>query len=325
MRTKYPLVSIIIPLHIISDRFFLDLKKFSELSYPNFEILIITDVSIKSIRKPNIKIILTGLPHTGPAEKRDIGLKQSHGEYLAFIDDDAYPHPQWLSNAVSQFRKHSNIVAVGGPGITPHEDPSLSQYGGLVYESIVTSGKAKHRFVSKGQRERFTEDWPAYNLIVKRRILLSVGGCNCTFYGGEDTFLCLKLISFGKILYDPNVIVFHHRRPLFLGHLRQIYNIGMHRGFFFKKFPKTSRKLFYVLPSILALGFIVLLTATLAFPKLSSLFLIAFLFFLGLAMATVRNKTNLYGKFIVSIGIILTHVTYGIAFIHGLFIHDLSH
>jgi glycosyltransferase involved in cell wall biosynthesis len=325
MTSQIPLVSIIIPLYVISDRFFSDLKKFAALSYKNYEILIVTDIPITDPHLPKTNIILTHLPFSGPAEKRDIGLKKSKGIFCAFIDDDAYPHPRWLNSAIHDFQTQPNIVAVGGPGVTPPEDALLSQYGGMVYESIVTSGKAKHRFISKGQKIRTTEDWPAFNLIVRKKVLNTVKGYNCSFYGGEDTFLCLKLITHGRILYDPRAIVFHHRRPLFLPHLKQIYNIGLHRGFFFKKFPRTSRKLFYLFPSILTIGLVLCIGATIAFPFMVPIFFISFLFFFFLAMLTIMKKTTVPGMVMVSIGIILTHISYGIAFIHGLLLKSLSH
>src|SRR3990167_7838283 len=97
-----PKISIIIPLYVISDRFFMDLKKFAYLKYPNYEILVVCDQKV-TIRVSKARFIWTHKSHTGPAQKRDLGLKYAIGEICAFIDDDAYPHPNWLTAAVSNF------------------------------------------------------------------------------------------------------------------------------------------------------------------------------------------------------------------------------
>ena len=49
-----------------------------------------------------------------PAEKRDRGVRESNGEIVAIIDDDAYPESDWLTNAVRHF-ENPDIAAVGGP------------------------------------------------------------------------------------------------------------------------------------------------------------------------------------------------------------------
>lgn len=315
-----PKVSIIIPLHVDISRFYKDLKKFSKLDYPNYEIIVVSDKKI-NIDDPKVKLILTGKTVTGPAEKRDIAITKASGEICAFIDDDAYPEKNWLRNAVIHFQ-HPQIVAVGGPGVTPKEDGYWEQLTGLVYGSFFCGGHAQHRFVKKPAM--FVVDYPAYNLIVRKDILQSVGGYGAHFYGGEDTFLCLKLIKGGhRIIYDPEVFIYHHRRALFLPYLKQIANIGIHRGYFAKKFPETSLQINYFIPSVLAVGF--LLGTIISFFNLTVTYLYIFLlsFFIFISIVSVIKKTSLKNAFIVSIGIILTHLTYGIFFIKGLLINEL--
>lgn len=171
----------------------------------------------------------------------------------------------------------------------------------------------------------FVVDYPAYNLIVRKDVLQKVGGYGTHFYGGEDTFLCLKLIKGGhRILYDPEVVVYHHRRALFHPYLKQISNIGMHRGYFAKRFPETSRTLNYFIPSILSVGF--LLGAILSFYNLTiAYFYISFLLlFILLGVASVIRNTTLKDALIASVGIILTHLAYGLFFIKGLLVYELK-
>lgn len=318
-----PMVSVIIPLWVICDRFFSDLKQFNNLDYINYELLIVSDRKVILPKIKNARLILTKLKQTSPAEKRDIGIKEARGSICAFIDDDAYPNPLWINIAVRHFVRNKDIVAVGGPGVTPPDDSRMAQLGGMVYASEYTSGKLKMRFAPVGDRTREVQDWPAYNFFVRTSIINKIGGWDSTFYGGEDTYICLKMLNYGRIIYDPKVIVYHHRRPLFYPHLKQIFNVGVHRGYFFKRYPETSRQPIYLLPSTLTIGFWVLFA--LSFINLLALgvFLFAFGVFFGIASSTVFNKKDILGTFIASIGIIITHMAYGIGFVKGLFTDKL--
>lgn len=318
---KYPKVTIIIPLYIFEERFFIDLKKFKKLRYPDYEILVVSDKKV-DIGDLRIRSVLTGKSHTGPAEKRDIGIKESRGKICAFIDDDAYPGPLWLKNAVRHFAQ-PQIAAVGGPGLTPREDNYWQQITGLIYGSFFCGGFAQYRFV-KGKLG-FVQDYPAYNLLVRKDVLKEVGGYRTHYYGGEDTFLCLKLIKKGyKIIYDPDVVVFHHRRPLFRPYLKQIANIGLHRGYFAKKFPETSMKMFYFLPSMATIIFFFLIVGALFSLRLFIYLAISIFVSMIVLIASVIRKTDLFSSLVVSIGIVLTHITYGLSFIKGLLTNELK-
>lgn len=313
---KQPKVSIIIPLYVIENRFFIDLKKYKKLNYSNYEILIVCDKKLK-ISDPKVKFIMTKQDRTGPAEKRDLGLKYAKGEICAFIDDDAYPDPNWLKFGVSGFAD-PEVVAVGGPGLTPKEDDYMQRLGGKVYESLFTSAGFRERFlqINSSNRKEFN-DWPAFNLLVRTATLKQVKGYDSNFYGGEDTFLCLKLIKKGKIIYIPKAIVYHHRRALFVDHLKQIMNVGIHRGYFAKKFPETSRHPLYFLPSLAFLGFIVLFICS--FISASVLIFLLCLSFLIIIMIyiTLIMDNPYYSAVFVTLGILLTHISYGIGFIRG--------
>lgn len=310
--------SVVIPLYATPPRFFSDLLRFCDQTYRNFEILIVSDhrVSLPSLGRISARLILTRRKSTGPATKRDIALKHAAGEICAFIDDDAYPHPDWLRNAALAFSRYPQAVAIGGPGLTPPEDGYWEQLAGLVYTSVFCSGKAQHRFVC-GSPQAVT-DWPAYNLFIKTSVLKSVGGYGNDFYGGEDTFLCLKLMPKGVIRYDPFVVVYHHRRPLFWPLLRQIYNVGLHRGYFAKKFPATSRKYFYFLPSLLTLGLFSFLVGSLLDWKVFAFSLLILASLLFIAAISVYAYTDIKNALVVGLGVIATHLTYGLGFIRGL-------
>jgi GT2 family glycosyltransferase len=249
-----PRVSVIIPLHRDNEVFRACLSKLIHLEcVVPFEVWLVSDVAVDDLPM-EVRHVRTGATtDTSPAVKRDRGAKEARGELLAFIDDDAYPRSDWLDRACSAL-DDLKVDAVGGPGVTPPGSPWRQRLGGAVYESFLGSGPLRHRFMEVGVA-RDSDDLPAYNFVVDRRALEVVGGWASTFYGGEDTKVCLELSRAGfGLRHDPSVVVFHFRRPVLVPHCRQVANVGRHRGHFVRRYPHTSRRPLYFLPAIMAIA-----------------------------------------------------------------------
>ncbi len=291
-----------------------------KLDYPAYEIIILPDEIFKGYENQKIQIIPTG--NIDPARKRDVGVERSKGDILAFLDDDAYPSSGWLKNALTNF-DDLEAAAVGGPAITPPEDSLRQKASGLVFSSWVMSGSYIYRYIPL--KKRLVDDYPSCNFLLRKSVFLKLGGFKTTFWPGEDTILCLEITKKlkQKIVYDPKVLVYHHRRELFSSHLKQIANYALHRGYFVKKFPQTSLRLTYFIPSIwltfLALGF---LLSYLCLPVRFIYFVLLCLYFI-IVVASGLNK-NLKLTIFIFCGIILSHLTYGVNFLKGLLIHKLG-
>ncbi|MBL7197953.1 MAG: glycosyltransferase [Candidatus Omnitrophica bacterium] len=281
------------------------------LDYPFFEVIVLPDENITINSDPRIKIIPTG--SVLPAAKRDIGATEAQGQVLAFLDDDAYPNSDWLKQSALDFQD-KDIACVCGPAITPKNDPLLNKASGKIYESFIVSGPARFRYVSL--KRRFTDDFPSCNFLIRKNIFQQLGGFNTKFWPGEDTILCLEVVHKleKKILYDPLVLVHHYRRPLFRKHLHQVSNYARHRGYFLKRYPKTSLKLGYFGHTfIMLMFFISLLFGIFLDPKF---FYILLSYSLMVFVFSIQRNIKL--TFLVFIGTILTHLTYGLNFIVGL-------
>jgi GT2 family glycosyltransferase len=318
-------VSIIIPVKEINNYIRESIPHILKLDYNDFEIIILTDTSDKEVF-PKARVITTG--PVGPAEKRDIGARHAKGEILAFLDDDAYPRPDWLKNAVRHF-KDNNVAAVGGPAVTPPDDTFYQRISGAVFLSRMSGGNPERYWPVGDICE--VDDWPSVNLFVHKEVFERIGGFNSAYWPGEDTKLCLDIVKSGKkIIYDPNVFVWHHRREGLGRHLRQVGSYGLHRGFFAKKFPETSRRLKYFFPSFfvlfLIIGVIILIMNE---PILNRLFyagLGIYLLSLIIALYQIQGKEkNLKIALVSLLYIFLTHIYYGISFLQGfLFTRNLK-
>ncbi|MBI5413564.1 glycosyltransferase [Candidatus Peregrinibacteria bacterium] len=317
--------SFIIPVKEINDYIRESVPKILEIKRDDFEVIIYPDVA-NGEKWAKTTQISTG--SVGPAEKRTLAIRDAKGDFFVFIDDDAYPNGDFLDILDKDF-EDKETAAVGGPAITPKTDSFWQKVSGAVFLSSLSCGFPE-RYVSIGKKREVT-DWPSVNLSVRRADFVTVHGFNSKYWPGEDTLFCLDLIkkTHKKILYDPDLVVFHHRRSGLGRHLWQICQYGLHRGFFAKQFPETSFKLRYFIPSL----FVLFILAGLFAYDFGRSFLILygigwFVYLLALVKAfwdIHKYEKNIWIGLNVVYYICFTHIFYGLAFIKGfLFTKELK-
>ncbi|MDZ7586234.1 MAG: glycosyltransferase [Patescibacteria group bacterium] len=245
----------------------------------------------QTLKPKEILIIPDSICPGGPAAKRDFAARKAVGSVLAFIDSDAYPDKNWLQNSLRQL-KSTAVAAVCGPGLTPPTDSPRQKISGLVWSNFLGAGPYTYR--NHPTKARFVDDYPTFNFIVKKSAFQQVHGFKTHFWPGEDTKLCHDLTQklHKKILYHPEILVYHHRRPVFLPHLQQISRYGFQRGRFVRLFPRTSFRISYFLPLLLPIFF----------P----------LYFPALILTAIYHRSLLLAP-----AIFLTHLTYAVNFYKG--------
>ena len=315
-----PKFSIIIPVRKINDYLKESIQKIKELDYKDFEVWIITDESESFyFEDERFKIISSGSGN--PAEKRNIAAKISNGKILAFLDDDAYPKKDWLTVADILFTD-PKVYALAGPTITPQNAALLERLADKILESPFIVGPTMFRF-KPSDRGRIIDDSPSVNLLVRKDAFLSVGGFMTDYWPGEDTKLCLDLVRKfgGGFPYNPRLVVYHHRRELLIPHLKQISRYGRQRGQFAKIFPETSRRFHYFVPSLFLLGLLLGPAVCFLIPVLWRVFFsVTAIYLLLLFYEFIKNcleERSLLAGYYVAVGIVLTHIVYGINFIVG--------
>ena len=287
-------------------------------TYRDSEALVLPDGPLDLPARPWLRVLPTGPAR--PAAKRNLGARAATGEILGLIDDDAYPRADWLATAAARFAGPEGVDALGGPGLTPPDDPPAAQLSGLVLASPLVSGNFRCRYFVQGPLRR-VEDFPSCNLFVRRAAFEAVGGFREDFWPGEDTLLCADLQRAGHTLwYDPRLVVWHHRRPVFGPHLRQIGRYALHRGFFARRVGLNSRRLSYHLPSLFLLGLVggfplAWLSPWLAVPYCAvvGVYLLVTVADAAVEAPTPRLFLPLWW------GIVATHLVYGARFLQGWF------
>ena len=312
------MISIIIPCQKFNPYLQECLEKITRLNDVDFEVIVVPDFFDQKIQKkfPTVKILASG--KILPGAKRNLGARNTRNEILAFIDDDAYPDAYWLKNAIEYFTDES-IAALGGPGITPIEDSFSQQVSGAVYLSWLSGANPSRYFPKISQQNKKICDWPSMNFFIRRDDFLTVGGFDENIYPGEDTVLCRNLIKFNKkIIYAPDVIVYHHRRRSLFSHLKQVFN---HQRGVIARNNFLISDLKYLLP----VGFLffvifgwLLLFLSLPFVLFYKIIWLIYSLTLLVAFTEILIKTK---KILVSltalIYIPLTHLAYALGYLRG--------
>jgi glycosyltransferase involved in cell wall biosynthesis len=309
--------SIIIPVRSINAFLKENITHLKHLKYENFEVIILLD-EMEAFDFSDVRFKLFAVGKKGPGEKRNIGATKATGHVLAFLDDDAYPTPDWLSQAEKLFDNPS-VYALGAPAMTPPDAEFLEQCSGRVLESWLTSGGTIYRH--KPLPARLVNDYPTVNLFIRKQAFDAVGGFSMEFWPGEDTKICLDLVKYygRNFLYDPRPIVYHHRRNLFMPHLKQISRYGMHRGQFARIFPENSRNPSYFVPTAFLLGLICGPIVCVVIPQLWWFYLSVIVLYKMLLLSEGIKEKSFRKAMYVMYGIFLTHVFYGYNFLLGLF------
>ena len=207
------------------------------LSKDKYELIVVNDGStddtaevlgnFKNNTKLNMKVIYQ--KDSGPAASRNTGLKHATGEIIAFTDDDCIPEKDWLKNALKYF-KDEQIVGIQGKIYSDIQKKSFFDGAPVTLEEKnYVGGKTA-------------------NMFYRKKIVLEVGGFDERFvmpFGPkkgfrEDTDLAWRVETKGKIIFAPDVKVYHPPRPLTIKDVIKNQKIGLLDGLFFLKYPKIQ-------------------------------------------------------------------------------------
>jgi len=311
--------SFIIPVKAVNDYIRSTVPKILAIVRDDYEIIIYPDVVDPNFTAARTRQISTN--HVGPAAKRSLAIKDAAGEILIFIDDDAYPELNFLEILDSDF-KDEKIKAVGGPALTPADDSFWQKVSGAVFLSPLSGGNPE-RYVPVGAK-RTIDDWPSVNFSIRKEVFTELNGFDSEFWPGEDTKLCLDLIKKyqGSIIYDPALIAYHHRRVGLVKHLKQVGGYGLHRGFFAKKYPETSFKFKYFIPSLFLLFVIFGGVASFYNETMKWIYIVGWIFYVLALLKSILDIKHYEKNIQITLNavyyIFLTHLVYGFNFLKGL-------
>jgi len=203
----------------------------SKLRYRNFEVILVDDGSsppLEPIVAPyGFRTIRT--PNHGLSAARNLGMEAAGGEIIAYLDDDAYPDPDWLTYLADSFLKTTH-VGIGGPNIAPPGD-------GRIADCVANApGGPVHVLLSDDTAEHI----PGCNMAFRKAALQAIGGFDPKFrVAGDDVDLCWGLQKQGGTLgFHPAAVVWHHRRNSVRAYWKQQKGYGRAEALLQRKWPE---------------------------------------------------------------------------------------
>ncbi|HWH93707.1 MAG TPA: glycosyltransferase [Baekduia sp.] len=212
------------------------LEALEALEYPNYEIVVIDDGSTDATASitedfPAVRLISTA--NGGLSRARNRGLEAATGEVIAYLDDDARPHPAWLTHLVLALQG-SEHAGVGGPNLAPAHDGATAECVALA------PGGPTHVLIA----DREAEHVPGCNMAFRTAALRAIGGFDPTFrIAGDDVDVCWRLQERGDTIgFTPAAIVWHHCRSSLRAYLRQQFQYGRAEAMLEARWPQRYNR-----------------------------------------------------------------------------------
>lgn len=227
---RWPFISVVICTHNGERTLPHCLERLSALDYPNYEVIVVSDGSTDGtdlIASENgARLVATD--HLGLSAARNAGTRHASGEIIAFLDDDAYPDPDWLRYLAAAFDTSSH-AAIGGPNIPPADES-------LVAQAVAAAPGAPIHVLTS---DREAEHIPGCNMAFRRDDLEALGGFDEQFrVAGDDVDICWRLQDSGRTVgFSAGAVVMHRRRDSVRRYLRQQFDYGKAEALLEAKWP----------------------------------------------------------------------------------------
>ena len=146
------------------------------------------------------------------SEGNNIGVDFAHGDYIVFLNNDAFVEPGWVEALADSMRNDPAVAAVGPMFLYP--DGRVQEVGSLALPTgdVVQVGKGSVWGPDHFDTPCTVDFCSAACLMMRRSDFLKVGGFGFEWEPAyyEDVDLCLKLWSqCGKVMVNPAARVVH--------------------------------------------------------------------------------------------------------------------
>lgn len=278
------------------------------------ELIVVAARSVALPKDPRVRLLV--VEERNPAIRRNKAAAEARGEYLAFIDDDAFARENWLEKAAGFLDDNPGVLAVGGPDPAPAD----STFAELVSDTLLAtrwigSGVAAHESRRGIFHLRSPHDVALVNLVVRREAFVAVGGFDAEIgYIGEDTALVELLMAEGRVVYHDTAVVFHRRRAFPGPYVRQRWRYRVKTGRLLVSAGKRYRS-----PRIIAflLAGLVFAAAAVFAPKVAA-GMLAFYFVLTLVLGAAVTRLRPGAWILIPFAFMVHHATYFFGICWGL-------
>ena len=236
-------------------------ESIKKVDYPNemYEIVVVdggsTDETAEISRSYGAKVIVVdendqknkrslGMTQGVLSKSRNVGVANSQGEFVAFVDDDAQITKEWLKLLLNKGFREPDVAGATGSHFLPPSTSRTGRYiGVLPIQTPSTDSLNPVPFVgSSDWSEMVTENNPfllsTKACCYRRAALLKIGGFDENLYWSEDPDINATLLKNGyKLAFVPEAKAGHQTRQNLLAFGKQQIKAGLGHANNVQKYP----------------------------------------------------------------------------------------
>ena len=162
---------------------------------------------------PNVHFRYFVETNQGLSYARNRGIRESAGDILVYVDDDALVNEEYLQTYADFFERHPEIDAAGGP-IIPKYETEEPDWMSHFTKTLITG----YKFLGNKEKEFPKNDYPgggnaAYRASVFEKVGLfnvELGRKGDSLVGAEEKDIFDKMTTLGmRFYYLPTAILYH--------------------------------------------------------------------------------------------------------------------
>jgi len=212
MTTDWPLVSVIVPVYNGENYINDCLRSILEQDYPAIEVIVVDDGSIDRteliVRTFGNSVVYVRQDNSGSAVARNLGVKMSHGELLAFNDSDDLWAPHRLKQQVKFLRSQNVYKAVCGRFIEVPDNFSFREMADQDYfqDAIFDEANSGWTYLRVLEESIYQID-----TLLMEKSLMSAIEFNSIYRRGQDFDFFLQLLHVTPIAQLENLYAFYRK------------------------------------------------------------------------------------------------------------------
>jgi glycosyltransferase involved in cell wall biosynthesis len=221
------MISIIIPMYNSQKTIIQTLTGLQNQSKDDFEIIIVDDGSTDNslsiinefIKKSKQKIIVIKEKNSGPAMARNLGVDNSSGEIIIFLDSDCIPPENWVEEMVKPLK--GKIVGCNCGYVVKNKECLVARY-------------VDYEIAKRHERLKVTsiDTIGTYSASFVKKVFLEVGGFDTKYRNasGEDFDFSFKVKRLGyDFIFTNKTFVYHYHPETLVKYLKQQFSRGYWR------------------------------------------------------------------------------------------------
>ncbi len=169
-------------------------------TYTNWEMIVVddgssdqTEVVVEKYTNSDPRIRYIRNPGKGPASARNFGVLHSHGEYLAFLDDDDISLPHRFESQLDAINRSGRDFLVSGYEVRNRTNNTLI---------------GRYAKNMKGFGAGFPSRW-----MIKKELYEKTGGYDVDIFGMEDPEFSYRVAKFEIYAFHQEVVTVMFRSP----------------------------------------------------------------------------------------------------------------